>query len=207
MNRVFRLLGVVLAFIWLHGAVSDVGTLFGREPREIGAFEEPYYTCNDANLYLRGTARMRRNDMYVESGLRCLRSRPVVAVHQRRWQLECRAVLHLRHAGVLCRGRDQCAADWGTWHEEGCWCESCNPSDEVVGSYPLETPLGCVDCCYREYSVTTEELHLQYCQDGRYRGQYTVGTGYLEDRRDYYCAIESWAWCSEDHPNPFYDCW
>ncbi len=206
MNRVFRLLGVVLAFIWLHGGVSEVGTLFGREPREIGAFEEPYYTCNDANHTCEeqpgcGETRCTSNqDCGCDPDLwsQCINAGGS-------WNAEpfCTCDMPACYAADV----DQCANDWGTWHQDGCWCESCNPSDEVVGSYPLETPLGCVDCCYREYSVTTEELHLQYCQDGRYRGQYTVGTGYLEDRRDYYCAIESWAWCSEDHPNPFYDCY
>lgn len=205
MNRVFRLLGVVLAFIWLQGGVSEVGTLFGREPRQTGEFTEPYWTCSGWTCVM--------NEGCGENT--CASDQDCGACDPYLWS-QCINEGGSWNAEPFCTcdmpacyaaDRDQCAAEWGTWHEEGCWCESCNPYDVFVGSYPEEIPLGCWDCCYREYNVVTWDLYDQYCQDGRFRGQYTVGTGYYDYRLDIDCVWESYPWCPEEHPNPFYDCW
>lgn len=206
MNRVFRLLGLVVAFIWLQGGVFEVGRLFATEPRETGVFETPYYTCNYANYTCEeqpgcGETTCTSNQ---DCGM-CDPDQWAACINQGgSWNSEplCSCDMPACYEA----DRQQCANDWGTWHEQGCWCESCVVYSVFQYTYPDSTPLGCVDCCNREYNVTSNDLYFRYCGD-HYLNAYTEGTGHFELYKDPECVWESYPWCPEDHPNPFYDCW
>lgn len=209
MNRVFRLVGLVVAFIWLQGGVFQFGTLFG-EPRAVGDFETPYWTCSGTMCVIRedGCGQTTCASNWDCGGCEAApgAEESCLATPGATWNPNtCQCSVPACDAGQ----RQACANDWGFWHEDGCWCENpCNASAAVGQGWIVGegTPGGCVDCCTRDYQLTMLMEYTQYCQDNRVWRQWTESQSFTDPRTDYTCAWEIGLWCSDEFFNPYYQC-
>jgi hypothetical protein len=206
MNRVFRLLGIVLAFIWLHGGVSEVGTLFGREPRGIGDFTEPYWTCSGRTCVMNEGCGENTCEWDPDCG-GCDPAAEAACINQG-WNWDpnaCQCSQPPCDSGQ----RDWCAGEWGTWHEDGCWCDNpCLASPDLVstGGTGGGTPVSCQDCCTREYMVTMYDHYVQYCRDYRIWWEFTSEYSYYEYYPDPSCVWQFSPYCPQFYPDPYWDC-